>query len=98
MKSFTARIIYKIECEGVSTEQYEEQWRLIFADDERQALQQARELAVTEVSAFPDRHGRTISWKLIAIKDLQETPLQHGTLLFSVIREAEPVAAPVWEG
>jgi hypothetical protein len=82
----------------METEQYEEQWRLIFAENERDALRQARELAGKEAAVFPDRHGRIVSWKLLAIKDLQETSLEHGTLLFSVIREAEPVAAPVWEG
>jgi hypothetical protein len=45
MRSFTAQIIYRIECEGNSTDQYEEQWRLVYADDEATALALARKPA-----------------------------------------------------
>jgi hypothetical protein len=96
MKTFTARIIYKIECEGIRTEQYEEQWRLIYADDELAALEHAREAAAAEESSFPDRHGRIVNWKLLAVKDLQETSLHNGALLFSTIKEMEPMEVPVW--
>lgn len=96
MKSFTVCIIFKIECEGVRTEQYEEQWRLILAANEQDALQQARETAIHEEERFTDRHGRMVQWKFLAIKDIQETAIQSGALLFSMLRETDPVAAPIW--
>jgi hypothetical protein len=96
MKSFTAQIIYRIECEGNSTDQYEEQWRLVYADDETTALAVAREAGQTEEATFIDRHGRTICWKMLAVKDLQPVELKNGGLLFSVVRDAELVAAPLW--
>jgi len=96
MRSFTAQIIYRIECEGLPTDQYEEQWRLIYADDEQTALTKARQAGKDEESTFIDRHGRTMCWRLLAVKDLQPIELTNGGLLFSMVREAEMVAAPLW--
>ena len=96
MKAYTAQIIYRILCEGVSTEQYEEQWRLVMAASDEDALAAAREVAKEEESLFVDRHGRTINWKLVAVKDIQPISLEHGTLLFSTVKEAAVVADPLW--
>ena len=96
MKSFTAQIIYRIECEGLPTDQYEEQWRLVYADDEDRALTEARKAGKNEESTFIDRHGRTMCWRMLAVKDLQPVDLVNGGLLFSMVREAELVAAPIW--
>src|SRR5690606_9623608 len=96
MKSFTAQIIYRFLCEEVFTEQYEEQWRIVFADDERAALKEAQALGRSEECSFNDRHGRTIVWEMIAVKEIQEVPIQHGALIHSTVKEVEPIAAPVW--
>ncbi|XZF14106.1 DUF4288 domain-containing protein [Chitinophagaceae bacterium MMS25-I14] len=98
MKTYTAQIIYKIECEGIATEQYEQQWRLVLAEDDENALREARKMAREEESTFVDRHGRTVFWKLLAVKELKEIDLSNGCLLFSEIKEVEPLAAPVWMG
>jgi hypothetical protein len=97
-QTFVARIIYRICCTGITEEQYEEQWRLVFAEDERVALFAALQLAARDEDHFTDRRGRTIQWKLIAVKDLQPVSLTHGSLMASVISEVAPVAAPVWPG
>jgi hypothetical protein len=97
MKAYTAQVIYRIICEGVLTEQYEEQWRLVFAEGERQALDAARKLASDDQSTFVDRHGRAVAWQLIAVKDLCEIEVEHGALLFSSVKEIEPIAAPLWK-
>jgi len=96
MRTFVAQVIYSIECEGLPTDQYEEQWRLVYADDHRQALDEARKVSKEEEATFIDRHGRTVCWKLVAVKDLQPVDIKHGGLLFSMVREVEPVAAPIW--
>ena len=96
MGTFTAQIIYRIECEGLPTDQYEEQWRLVYADNEELALIAAREMGKNEDTTFIDRHGRTISWRMLAVKDIQPIELINGGLLFSMVREAEMVAAPLW--
>ncbi|RYE26302.1 MAG: DUF4288 domain-containing protein [Sphingobacteriales bacterium] len=96
MQAYTAQAIYRIKCEGVKSEQYEEQWRIVYADDDIEALTKARNIAADEEVTFADRHGRIINWELVAIKDLQPIELKQGGLLFSVLREIEPIAAPVW--
>ncbi len=96
MNSFTAQIIYRIECEGMPTDQYEEQWRLVYGSNEEEALQEAREAGRKEEATFIDRHGRTMCWRMLAVKDLQPVELTNGGLLFSMVREAEMVAAPLW--
>ena len=96
-KTFIARLVYSIECEGRSTDQYEEQWRLIYADDLTMAVNEARKVAEEDQATMIDRHGRTIVWKLLAVKDLQEVELSNGTVLFSMLKEPELVAAPLWE-
>lgn len=96
MKAFTAQIIYRIECDGHFTDQYEEQWRLVFAEDELQAVTEARNTGYHEETTFVDRHGRTIFWRMLAVKDLQPVELVNGGLLFSTVREAEMIPAPVW--
>jgi len=96
MKSFTAQIVYRIECDGQHTDQYEEQWRLVFAENEEQAVIEARNSGLGEEATFIDRHGRTIYWRMLAVKDLQPVELVNGGLLFSMVREVQPVPAPVW--
>lgn len=96
MKTFVAQIVYRIECEEQSTDQYEEQWRLIFAEDEAVALREAQQVGKDEEATIIDRHGRTIIWRLLAVKDLQPIEIGNGELLFSVVKEIEPIAAPVW--
>ena len=96
MKSYIAQIIYRIECEGRFTDQYEEQWRLVFARDESEALTEARQAGTSEESNFTDRQGRNIFWRMLAVKDLQPIELKNWGLLFSTIREAELIPAPLW--
>ena len=96
MKSFTAHIIYRIVCEGICSEQYEEQWRIFFAEDEYTALEEARRFGREEECAFIDRHGRKIKWEMIAVKEIREIDMQHGALIVSSVKEVEPIAAPVW--
>lgn len=96
MKTYTAQIIYRIKCDGITTEQYDEQWRLIFGTDDRDALFHARVVAKEEEATFVDRHGRAITWELVAVKDLKEVDIKNGSLLFSELKEAQPVASPLW--
>lgn len=97
MNPYIAQIIYRIKCESIGTEQYDEQWRLIYAGNERDALYKAKVVAKKEEATFVDRHGRTVRWELVAVKDLQPASLEHGALLFSAVREVEPVTPPMWE-
>ncbi len=94
--AFVARLLYRIQCIGIFEEQYEEQWRLIFARDERAALLEARRLAEADEELLTDQQGRHIQWQLVAIKDLQPVTLTNGSLLASVVKEMDPLAEPLW--
>jgi hypothetical protein len=96
MKSFAVCMLFKIECEGLRSDQYEEQWRLILATDEEECLKRARETATNEEDQFADRHGRIVSWRFISIKELREIEWENGALLLSTVRETEPIATPSW--
>jgi hypothetical protein len=96
MRSFIAQIIYSIACAGVTTEQYEEQYRLVLAADSEAALQRAKQIAANEECLFIDRHGRAVQWKLLSVKDIQEVTLSDGELLVSSVKEVTPVTDPLW--
>ena len=88
---FIANILFSISCEGIFTEQYEEQLRLLFASDFDEAVNAAKLIAAGEECDFKDRHERTITWKYIAVKDVVKVNLDQGALLHSSIKETEPV-------
>jgi len=87
---FVAHIIFTISCQNVFTDQYEEQVRLLHAESREEAIEAAKEIALKEEGNFVDRHGRIMSWKFIAVKDIMEVSLTHGVLLHSCIKEIQP--------
>lgn len=93
---YVAHLIFRILCDGVSTEQYEEQWRMVFAGDEGEALEMARIAGQEEAGSFTDRWGRLICWQMVAVKDIQAVELKNGALIASRIHEAPLITAPVW--
>lgn len=96
-QSYVAQLVFRILYSGQKDEQYEEQWRLIFAKDERSALDQAKQIGNSDEAVFADRQGRIIQWQLVAVKDLFSVNLSNGALLASVVKEVTPVAEPLWE-
>lgn len=96
MKTYASQIIYSIKCNGQFTGQYDSQWRLVFAETEEAAINETRNVGANEAAMFVDRHGRNISWEFLAIKDVKEIEIGHGTLLCSSVIDVEPIAAPVW--
>lgn len=92
-----SQIIFSIKCDGRFTGQYDEQWRLVFAEDEPTAVEKAKIIGIDDNHTMVDRHGRTISWEMIAIKQVQEVELSDGATLISQIIDVAPVTAPIWE-
>jgi hypothetical protein len=87
---FITNLVFSILCEGVFTDQYEEQLRLVFAADEQDAVSIARDMGAKEEGKFVDRHGRIIGWNFIAVKDVTAVQLEQGALLHSSIKEMQP--------
>lgn len=97
MKPFASQIIFSIKCDGRFTGQYDEQWRLVYADDETSAVEQAKSIGSEHNHTLVDRHGRAISWEMIAIKQVHEIGLDEGSLLLSRVIDVTPVTSPVWQ-
>jgi len=97
MNTYAALIIYKIRTLPQEIEQYDEQWRLIYAADEREAMTKAQRVAQDGEEQFLDRHGRLVAWELIGIKDLQRFEIKDGSLLCSAVKEVMPITGPMWE-
>lgn len=97
MKTYASQIIFSIKCDGRFTGQYEEQWRMVYAESEEGAIEKAKLVGSNEAAMLVDRHGRTISWEMIAIKQVREMEVRDGSLLSSMVVDVAPIAAPVWE-
>ncbi len=97
MKTFCAHLIYRIQCENVASEQYEEQWRIVMAADEEEALKAAKEIAAEEEETFLNRKGKFVKWQLAAVKEVRPFEIKNGALLCSTIKEIETIVAPLWE-
>lgn len=88
---YIANLIFSISCDGIFTEQYEEQLRLVFASNTDDAIRQATEIGSNHAEQFVDRNGRMITWNFIAVKEINQTELEAGALIYSSIKEVEPI-------
>lgn len=97
MRTYISHIIFSITCNFSFTGQYDEQWRMVYAHDEEEAIQEAKNIGKHESGLFVDRHGRTIGWELVAIKEVKELEIGHGKLMTSKITDTSEIAAPLWQ-
>ena len=91
MNWFLAKIVFHIICgDGKHTPQFDEQLRLVEADNELQAIHQARLHGENEqVSFFNDRQ-KLVQWKFIGVSEIQQMPgLIDGAEIYSHIHEAD---------
>lgn len=91
MNTYIAQIVYRIKCNDISDNQQEEQWRLICANNIDRATEEAVCIGKAEETTFTDRKGRDITWEFAAVKDIQPAELSHGSILFSAIKDDEPI-------
>jgi len=91
MKWYLAKLVYRIICgDGSHTPQFDEQLRLVHADDELHAFQKARSLGEKEQDNFLNASSKPVHWKFI---DVPEVYLLNGLIdgaeMYSRIREEE---------
>lgn len=97
MNTYIAQIVYRITCNGIGDSQQEEQWRLIYANNTDSATEEAVLVGKAEETTFTDRKGRNISWEFVAVRDIQPAELKHGAILFSAIKDDEPITITAWQ-
>ena len=91
MKWYLAKIIYRIICgEGFHTPQFDEQLRLIHAEDDFHAFQKARLIGEKEEDKFLNDRLKPVHWKFIDITELHALDdLIDGAEIYSKIDETE---------
>ena len=91
MNWYLVKIVYRIVCgEGDHTPQFDEQLRLIYAEDELHAFQKARRLGEREQDDFLNASNKPVHWKFIDVSELHKLDaLTDGAEMYSRIREEE---------
>ncbi|MCC6289353.1 MAG: DUF4288 domain-containing protein [Chitinophagaceae bacterium] len=91
MNWFLAKIVYRIICgDGNHTPQFDEQLRLITAENEKDALQKAYNIGKQEEDCFYNNVEKLVQWKFINVAELYKIAnLIDGAELYSRIEEKE---------
>ena len=98
MNTFVAKITFQIICgAGDHRPQFDEQLRLIFAENGELALESALQIGEAEQSSFYNRNEQLVQWKFTGVADLQLVELEHGAEVWSGIVEVESAGHYVQE-
>ena len=91
MKWYLAKLIYRIICgDGDHKPQFDEQLRLICAEDDLDAFQKARLTGQTEEDTFLNNTQKLVHWKFIDVPELHPlSELTDGAEIYSRIYEEE---------
>ena len=95
MKWYLARFVYQIVCgEGNHTPQFDEQWRLILADEIGWAREKAEILGHLNVFEGLSAQPENVCWKFIGVTDICEMPrLEDGAEVICQTTEPEDATA-----
>jgi hypothetical protein len=91
MKWYLAKLVYRIVCgEGNHQPQFDEQLRLIGADNEDHAFDKAQEIGRNEEESFYNLKQQPVKWQFINISELYRlSELIDGAELYSRINEVD---------
>lgn len=94
MNWYLAKIVYRIICgDGEHTPQFDEQLRLINAEDDLHAFQKARLIGDKEQDSFLNNVNKPVRWKFIDVSELHKLDsLIDGAEMYSKICEEEDAA------
>ena len=89
MNWYLAKLIFQIRSgEGTHTPQFDEQWRLIRADEVAWAYEKASVLGRMDDHSFLNNRNEIVMWKFIEVADIHLVgSLEDGAALFSVTEE-----------
>lgn len=91
MTWYLAKLVYRIICgDGDHTPQFDEQLRLICADDELHAFHKAQLTGEREQDRFLNERASPVQWKFIHVTELHKLEdLTDGAEVYSRIREED---------
>lgn len=89
MQWYLAKLVYRIICgPGNHTAQFDEQLRLICADDALHAFNKAQLVGQREQDCFNNHHQQPVHWKFINVTELHKLEaLSDGAEVYSRIYE-----------
>ncbi|MFT3826978.1 MAG: DUF4288 domain-containing protein [Chitinophagaceae bacterium] len=91
MSWFLAKIVYRIICgEGNHTAQFDEQLRLIEAENETAAFDKAKQIGDQEQEIFLNQQQKLVHWQFVNISELYKlSELIDGAELYSKVEETD---------
>lgn len=91
MKWYLAKLVFRIiSGEGDHTPQFDEQLRLLTAENEMHAFQKARILGDKEEDNFLNNDQLPVQWRFIDVSELRAlNELVDGTEIYSCIKEED---------
>jgi hypothetical protein len=91
MNWYLAKLVFRIICgEGNHKPQFDEQLRLIEAENEDQACAKATSIGFREEDEFYNQDRKLVQWKFINISELYKlSGLLDGAELYSTIQEMD---------
>jgi len=89
MNWYLAKLIFQVRSgEGTHTPQFDEQWRLIRADEVAWAYEKASVLGRLDESSFLNDRDEMVAWTFIEVADIHMIgSLEDGVQLFSSTKE-----------
>jgi hypothetical protein len=91
MTWFLTKIIFQIVCgNGEHTPQFDNQLRLIHAENETEAFSKAQAIGQNEQSSFLNKEQKLVQWKFINVSELHKlSALIDGAELYSRVQEVD---------
>ena len=91
MNWYLAKIVYQIICDkGLHNPQFDEQLRLIYAEDNLHAFQKARLIGEKEQDSFLNKVDKPVYWKFIDVSEIHTlNQFTDGAEMYSRINEEE---------
>src|SRR5215216_3636585 len=89
MNWYIAKIVFRIiSGDGDHRPQFDEQLRLIHADDEVEAFEKAKQVGLDEEDSFMNHKNQLVKWTFINIPELNKLPsLSDGVEIYSKVNE-----------
>jgi hypothetical protein len=99
MNWYVAKIVFRIiSGDGNHHAQFDEQLRLINANDEQQAFEKATVIGINNQESFMNNQSQPVQWKFIDVAEINPlNDLSDGTELYYQIHEApDPELYMAW--
>ncbi|MDP4264879.1 MAG: DUF4288 domain-containing protein [Bacteroidota bacterium] len=98
MNWYLAKIVFRIVCgDGDHLPQFDEQLRLVSADNKEDAFNKAQSIGKNEEETFLNRKEQLVQWQFINVSELYRlSELIDGAELYSRIEERENADAYIY--